>query len=173
MDDTAGNGRYSIPADNPFVDNAEGKLEEIYAYGFRNAWRMSFDRVGGALYVADIGEDNIEEINIVQPGGYCGWINKEGSFVFLGFPNPTSVSDDFSLLPPGFDGIDPDAQYDHTEGDRSITGGFVYRGSRIPSLVGHYVFGDWVSGRLFNLDPMTREIQEIRSTRPETRAAST
>jgi glucose/arabinose dehydrogenase len=161
IDDTSGNGRYSIPPDNPFVGNTEGILEEIYAYGFRNNWRLSFDRETGELYVADIGEDQIEEINIVQPGGYYGWIQKEGSFVFLGFPNPSDVSDDLSLLPPDFDGIDPDAQYDHTEGDQSITGGFVYRGSRIPSLVGHYVFGDWVSGRLFNLDPNTLEIQEI------------
>jgi len=161
VDDTSGNGRYSIPAGNPFKGNSEGKIEEIYAYGFRNNWRMSFDRETGELYVGDIGEDQIEEINIVQPGDYYGWIQKEGSFVFLGFPNPTSVSDDLSLLPPGFDGIDPFAQYDHTEGDQSITGGFVYRGSRIPSLVGHYVFGDWISGRLFNLDPVTLEIQEI------------
>lgn len=161
IDDTSGNGRYSIPPDNPFVGNTDGVLEEIYAYGFRNNWRMSFDRETGELYVADIGEDQIEEIDIVEPGGYYGWIQKEGSFVFLGFPNPTSVSDDLSLLPPDFDGIDPLAEYDHTEGDQSITGGFVYRGSRIPSLVGHYVFGDWVSGRLFNLDPDTLEIQEI------------
>jgi glucose/arabinose dehydrogenase len=125
VDDTSGNGRYSIPAGNPFVDNSEGKLEEVYAYGFRNNWRLSFDRVTGELYVGDIGEDQIEEINIVQPGDYYGWIQKEGSFVFLGFPNPTSVSDDLSLLPEGFDGIDPFAQYDHTEGDQSITGGFV------------------------------------------------
>jgi hypothetical protein len=161
VDDTSGNGRYSIPPGNPFVGNTDGVLEEVYAYGFRNNWRMSFDRHTGDLYVADIGEDQIEEINIVQPGGYYGWIQKEGSFVFLGFPNPTDVSDDLSLLPPGFNGIDPDAQYDHTEGDQSITGGFVYRGRGIPSLVGHYVFGDWVSGRLFNLDPNSLEIQEI------------
>ena len=161
VDDTSGNGRYSIPASNPFVGNNDGKLEEVYAYGFRNNWRLSFDRVTGELYVSDIGEDQIEEINIVQPGKYYGWIQKEGSFVFLGFPNPSGVSDDLSLLPPDFDGIDPDAQYDHTEGDRSITGGFVYRGRRIPSLVGHYVFGDWVSGRLFNMNPDTKEIREI------------
>jgi glucose/arabinose dehydrogenase len=161
VDNTSGNGRYSIPGNNPFVGNSDGQIEEIYAYGFRNNWRLSFDRVTGDLYVADIGEDNIEEINIVEPGKYYGWIEKEGSFVFLGFPNPTSVSGDLSLLPDDFDGVDPIAQYDHTEGDQSITGGFVYRGSRIPSLVGHYVFGDWVSGRLFNLDPDTRQVQEI------------
>jgi len=161
VDDTSGNGRYSIPSDNPFVGNTDGIIEEIYAYGFRNNWRLSFDRDTGELYVADIGEDQIEEINIVQPGGYYGWIQKEGSFVFLGFPNPSDVCDDLTLLPPDFDGIDPDAQYDHTEGDQSITGGFVYRGSKIPSLVGHYVFGDWVSGRLFNLDPNSLQIQEI------------
>ena len=161
VDNPAGDAGYSIPSTNPFVGNTDGKLEEVYAYGFRNNWRMSFDRETGELYVADIGEDQIEEINIVQPGAYYGWIQKEGSFVFLGFPNPSDVSGDLSLLPADFDGVDPLAQYDHTEGDRSITGGFVYRGRRIPSLVGHYVFGDWVSGRLFNLDPNTLEIQEI------------
>lgn len=161
VDDTSGNGRYSIPSDNPFVGDSEGRIEEIYAYGFRNNWRMSFDRETDELYVADIGEDQIEEINLVLAGKYYGWIQKEGSFVFLGFPSPAGVSDDLSLLPPDFDGVDPFAQYDHTEGDQSITGGFVYRGSRIPSLVGHYVFGDWVSGRLFNLDPNTLEIQAI------------
>ena len=64
-------------------------------------------------------------------------------------------------MPPGFDGVDPVAEYDHTEGDRSLTGGFVYRGTQIPALVGHYVFGDWVSGRLFHLDPVTMQIQVI------------
>jgi glucose/arabinose dehydrogenase len=73
IDDTSGNGRYSIPPDNPFVGNNDGVLEEIYAYGFRNNWRLSFDRETGELYVADIGEDQIEEIDIVQPGGYYGF----------------------------------------------------------------------------------------------------
>ena len=161
VDDTTGNGRYSIPAGNPFTDPGDNRIDEIWAYGFRNNWRLSFDRATGDLYTADIGEDNIEEINLVLPGKFYGWIQKEGSFVFLGFPNPTSVDDDLGLLPPGFEAEDPLAQYDHTEGDQSITGGFVYRGSRIPSLVGHYVFADWISGRLFNLDPMTLQIQEI------------
>jgi glucose/arabinose dehydrogenase len=150
VDDTSGNGRYTIPADNPYVGNTDGILEEIFAWGFRNPWRIAFHPDTGALYAADIGEDGIEEIDIVTPGGYYGWNLKEGSFAFLGFN--AGVTDDLTDLPNGFDGIDPLAEYDHTEGDRSITGGFVYRGSRIPALAGHYVFGDFVSGRLIHLD---------------------
>jgi glucose/arabinose dehydrogenase len=150
VDDTSGNGRYTIPADNPYVGNTDGILEEIFAWGFRNPWRIAFHPDTGALYAADIGEDGIEEIDIVTPGGYYGWNLKEGSFAFLGFN--AGVTDDLTDLPNGFDGIDPLAEYDHTEGDRSITGGFVYRGSRIPALAGHYVFGDFVSGRLMHLD---------------------
>jgi hypothetical protein len=157
VDDASGNGRYTIPSDNPFVDNTDGILEEIYAYGFRNNWRISF-APSGDLYVADIGEDDIEEINLVTPG-YYGWNDKEGSFAFLGFN--VGVTDDLTDLPAGFDGIDPIAEYDHTEGDQSITGGFVYRGHAIPALVGHYVFGDFVSGRLMHLDPVSGAIQEI------------
>lgn len=158
IDDVSGNGRYSIPSDNPFVSGADPRIDEIYAYGFRNPWRISFDRVTGKLYVADVGEDDIEEMNIVRSGGYYGWIDKEGSFAFLDF---NGVTDDLSDLPPNFDGIDPDAEYDHTEGDRSITGGFVYRGNAIPELTGHYVFADFISGRLMHIDPVSSAIREI------------
>ena len=158
IDATVGNGRYSIPPDNPFVGNSTGMLEEIFAWGFRNPWRIAF-HPDGRLYVADIGEDDIEEINVMSSGEYYGWNDKEGSFAFLGFN--VGVTDDLTDLPPGFAGIDPLAEYDHTEGDRSITGGFFYRGSRIPPLAGHYIFGDLISGRLMHLDPVTNAIQEI------------
>ncbi len=158
VEDISGNGRYSIPSDNPFVGNSEGKIEEIFAYGFRNPWRISFDPATGLLYVADVGQDDIEEINIVQAGGNYGWNDKEGSFFFL---DGGGVTDDLSDLPPGYDGIDPVAEYDHTEGDVSITGGFTYRGSAIPELDGYYIFGDWRSGRLMSMDPISHLIEEI------------
>jgi glucose/arabinose dehydrogenase len=158
VDDTSGNGRYTVPADNPFVADASGRIAEIYAYGFRNPWRITFHPLTGALYLGDIGEDDIEEIDVVKPGLYYGWILKEGSFAFLNF---TGVTNDLSILPPGFNGVDPVAEYDHTEGDGSITGGLFYRGSAVPSLVGHYVFGDFISSRLMEMDPVTRQIRRI------------
>jgi glucose/arabinose dehydrogenase len=167
----APNGQYGIPSDNPFVDSAQflagnvggemgcvdGICDEIYAYGFRNSWRASFDRGGsGAFMVADVGQNDIEEVDIVQAGGNYGWRIKDGAFCFdnngidSGF-----VTDSQFTGPPAI--IDPVAQYDHDEGI-SITGGFVYRGSAIPFLQGHYVFGDWapsfsqpLPGRLFYL----------------------
>ncbi len=158
VNDTSGNGRYSIPSDNPFVGNSDGKIEEIFAYGFRNPWRISIDQVTGKLYVGDVGQDDIEEINIVQSGGNYGWNDKEGSFFFL---DGGGVTDDLSDLLSGYDGIDPIAEYDHTEGDVSITGGLVYRGSALPGLYGYYIFGDWRSGRLMSMDPVTHLIEEI------------
>lgn len=159
VDDASGNGRYTIPVDNPYVGNPAGYIEEIFAWGFRNPWRIAFHPDTGDLLVADIGEDDIEEINVAASGGYYGWNDKEGSFAFLGFN--VGVTDDLIDLPPGFEGIDPLAEYDHSEGDRSITGGFVYRGSRIPALAGHYVFGDLISRRLLHLDPVTNIIRQI------------
>jgi glucose/arabinose dehydrogenase len=158
VDHPGPNGRYSVPPDNPFVGNTDGKIPEIFAYGFRNPWRISFDPFGGGLYAGDNGEDDIEEIDLVQPGRYYGWNDKEGSFYFLDF---NGVTNDLTDLPPDFDGVDPVGEYDHTEGDRSIAGGFFYRGNALPSLRGQYVFGDFVSGRLMHMDPVTHQIQAI------------
>lgn len=158
VDDTSGNGRYSVPADNPFVGSGDGRLPEVFAYGFRNPWRISFDPWTAALYAADNGEDDIEEIDRVEAGGYYGWNDKEGSFAFLDF---NGVTDDLSDLPPDFAGIDPVAEYDHSEGDESIAGGYVYRGGALPLLQGQYVFGDFVSGRLMHMDPPTGRIFSI------------
>ncbi|NOR40437.1 MAG: hypothetical protein GQ537_04445 [Gammaproteobacteria bacterium] len=159
VDNASGGGGYSVPADNPFVAAGDPRIDEIYAYGFRNPWRISFHPMTGDLLGSDIGEDDIEEINIVESGNYYGWIDKEGSFAFLGINQ--GVTDDMGDLPPGFNGIDPHAEYDHTEGDRSITGGLIYRGSLFPEMIGHYVFGDLISGRLMHVDPVTGDIQEI------------
>ncbi len=155
------NGQYGIPADNPFVGDPDIP-GEIYAYGFRNPYRFSFDSETGELIVADVGQNDIEEIDFVSAGGNYGWNLKEGSFRFL--PETGEVSDDLEGLPD--DLIDPVAEYDHDEGI-SITGGFVYRGSAIPELVGMYVFGDFSTGffapqgRLFYADLMTGQINEF------------
>ena len=148
------NGQYGIPADNPFV-GVGGFVDEIYAYGFRNPFRFSFDQAGGAMYIADVGQNDIEEIDIGTSGGNYGWNQKEGSFSFnangngAGFvtgPNPG--------VPAGL--IDPIAEYDHDDGI-AVVGGFVYRGSDVPGLAGKYVFGDFAQtfnndGRLFHLE---------------------
>jgi glucose/arabinose dehydrogenase len=155
------NGRYGIPADNPFLGMPDVP-DEIYAFGFRNPYRFSFDTETGDLIVADVGQNNVEEIDVVTPGGNYGWNLKEGTFRFL--PDSGQVSDDLTGLPEGL--IDPVAQYDHDEGI-SITGGFVYRGTAIPELVGKYVFGDFSgaffvpSGRLFYADLTTGQINEF------------
>jgi glucose/arabinose dehydrogenase len=154
------NGKYRIPVDNPFLF-ADG-VDEIYAYGFRNPWRFSFDALTGDLVVADVGQGQLEEIDIVQAGGNYGWNLKEGTFGFD--PEEGTVHDPADDLPEHL--IDPVAQYDHDEGI-SITGGFVYRGIRIPELAGKYVFGDFSSsfflanGRLFYADLETGLIEEF------------
>jgi glucose/arabinose dehydrogenase/plastocyanin len=148
------NGHYGVPVDNPFV-NAAG-VDEIYAYGFRNPYRFTFDRTGGSLYVGDVGQNAVEEVDIVTKGGNYGWRFKEGSFFFD--PNGASAGyvTDVPIVPvpPGL--VDPIAQYDHDEG-LAVVGGYVYRGSAISALAGRYVMADWgnfsvPSARLFYLD---------------------
>ncbi len=155
------NGNYGIPADNPFV-GAPG-LDEIWALGFRNPWRLSFDSLTGDLLVADVGQNDIEEISLVTAGGNYGWRDKEGSFFFVFNGNlPGYVTDVPLATAPAL--IDPVAEYDHDEG-LAIVGGFVYRGSEIPALYGRYVFGDFArsfqnDGRLFYLDA-SNEVKEL------------
>ena len=145
----AANGKYGIPADNPFV-NRQG-ADEIFAYGFRNPFRMSFDPLG-RLIVGDVGQNQIEEVDVVTAGGNYGWRIKEGTFLFdTGGPDaPGFVHADSPGLPAGL--IDPIAQYDHADGAGAppsrvaVIGGYVYRGNRLQQLKGQYVFGDY-SGR--------------------------
>ncbi len=154
----AKNGRYGIPSDNPFV-SGDG-LDEIYATGFRNPWRFSFD--DKQLIVADVGQNKVEEIDIVEKGKNYGWRYKEGTFNFN--PADGSISTDMTGVPEGL--VDPVAQYDHDEGI-SVTGGFVYRGKAIPELAGKYVFADYSKsfgqpqGRLFYTDLSKGEIKEF------------
>lgn len=148
------NGRYGIPADNPFVGRAG--LDEIWAYGLRNPYAFSFDRTTGELYVGDAGQNKVEEIDVVSKGANMGWRLKEGSFFFD--PNGTSAGYVSPIPDRPFpaDLVDPVAEYDHDDGS-AVIGGFVYRASGIPELAGKYVTGDFggfsaPTGRLFYLD---------------------
>lgn len=133
---------YAIPNDNPFAQNALCRTgvgatdcPEIFAYGLRNPWRMSFDAATGSLWVGDVGQGAWEEINRVTVGGNYGWNDREGAHCF----------DPMTGCATGFE--EPVTEYDHSVG-QSITGGYVYRGPGIAGLSGFYVFGDYVSGAL-------------------------
>lgn len=149
---------YGIPDDNPFIDRP-GALDEIFAFGFRNPQTLSFDTSGaGRLFVGDIGQNQIEEINVVLPGGNYGWGDREGTFVY---------NDDRTIGPlPANDPRYqyPIAQYDHEEistDNEGVAGGFVYRGDDIPGLAGKFVFADFPSGRVFYI-PLTRLERVLR-----------
>lgn len=156
---------YAIPGDNPFADQASflcdsdqamaqkqasgGQCPELYAWGLRNPWRWSFDRATGELWLADVGQAEWEEINRIQRGGNYGWNIREGAHCYN-----ASTCETAGL-------IDPVAELPQPY-YRSITGGVVYRGSELPSLVGKYLFGDYVTGRLDTLadDSGTGELRE-------------
>ena len=127
---------YAIPSSNPFFAQSSAR-NEIWAYGLRNPWRIAFDRVDNLLYVADVGQNAIEEINVVPAtaGGInYGWRIMEGRNCF----NPSSNCNQTGLTLPA-------VTYTHAEGC-SVTGGLVYRGSRIPAIRGHYFYSDWCQG---------------------------
>ncbi|HCV43518.1 MAG TPA: glucose sorbosone dehydrogenase, partial [Bacteroidetes bacterium] len=142
VDSAAGNNNYVIPPTNPFYGNTQGYKEEIFAYGVRNPWRFSFDPVTHNLWVGDVGQDTREEVDIVVNGGNYGWRLMEG-FICNPTVNPT-CQDTAGLLRPVWD-------YPNAGADISITGGYVYRGSAIPSLYGKYIFADYGSGKTWAL----------------------
>jgi len=163
---------YAIPDDNPFV--ALPGLDEIYAYGMRNPFRFSFDDGAGGdgrLFLADVGQDLYEELNIVQLGGNYGWVIREGFHCFDPFNPGTPPDTCASTGPLGEPLLDPIVEYLHSDGGLSIIGGFVYRGTESPTLTGTYVFGDWSmdfstpQGRLYYLvetGPGAYEIREFQ-----------
>ncbi len=134
--------RYSIPRSNPFYGSVPGK-GEIWAYGLRNPWRISFDRRTGSLFIADVGQGRNEEVDREGSGSSggrnYGWNIMEGRSCFDG-----------SRCPLAGDSL-PVAQYSHDGGNCSITGGFVYRGKASPNMVGQYVFADFCSGRIWSM----------------------
>ncbi|HEX5045784.1 MAG TPA: PQQ-dependent sugar dehydrogenase [Gammaproteobacteria bacterium] len=139
--------RYRIPGDNPFAGNplcnrdgtGTQDCPEIFAWGLRNPWRWSFDREGGQLWLGDVGSHDREEIDRIAKGGNYGWRCLEGTFT----PDSPDCTGSTPLLPPV-------AEYDHTAGI-AVTGGYVYRGTAMPGLVGRYVFADYGSGRIWNI----------------------
>lgn len=172
LGDNSANGQYGVPDDNPFYPGGvgaaggqagceDGFCDEVYAFGFRNLFRLSVDAETGLVIGGDVGQNDIEEVDVIVAGGNYGWNTKEGTFLFddngadAGF-----VSEDSPRSPAGL--IDPIAQYDHADDGVSVIGGFVYRGNDIPQLRGRYVFGDFsrpvfdpfnvpCSGRIFHL----------------------
>jgi glucose/arabinose dehydrogenase len=134
VDNPADGKPYGIPADNPFIGNG---LPEIYAYGLRNPWRFSFDAETGDLWCGDVGQNTLEEIDVVEKGGNYGWNLFEGTQCFTGSCNSAGL-------------IMPVWEYGRSLG-ASITGGYVYRGQAMPALVGCYVYADFVSGRVWAL----------------------
>jgi len=130
---------YRVPADNPSL-GAEAR-PEIWASGLRNPWRFSFDRLTGDLFIADVGQNKVEEVNFQpahQGGQNYGWKFREGFERFAGDPGQIALTD-------------PIHQYAHREGGCSVTGGYVYRGTALPALVGSYIYGDYCSGLVWTL----------------------
>ena len=146
--DVDGDEPYEVPDDNPFV--GEPGRDEIYAYGLRNPWRFSFDPETGGLFLADVGQDKWEEVDIVEKGGNYGWRIMEGTHMY-----DEELADELGINISELEM--PIHEYSHEVG-RSITGGYVYRGDAFPDLYGTYVFGDWSSsfyppsGSLFYLE---------------------
>lgn len=128
---------YGIPADNPFV--AGGGLPEIFAYGLRNPWRFSFEPVTNRLFVADVGQDSWEEIDVLQKGGNFGWNVMEGTHCY---PPGTATCDMTNKILPIF-------EYAHTDGI-AVIGGYVYKGTAIPSLANKYIYAD-LTGKIWSL----------------------
>ena len=141
-----GDSPYEIPVGNPFDMNSAcvqgagaAGCPEIYAWGFRNPWRFSFDTATGRLWTGDVGQGAWEEIDLVEAGENYGWNDREGAHCF----DPGSAcADTFH---------EPHTEYGHALG-QSVTGGYVYRGVDVPDLVGWYLFGDFITGRIFAVD---------------------
>jgi len=133
---------YAIPPDNPFVGTSGA--DEIYAWGIRNTWKMNFDFNTNLLWAGDVGQNQFEEINLIENGGNYGWDRFEGNGVHSN-ATPAPANSTFPIY-----------FYNHSQGDRSITGGYVYRGSQIsstnPDIYGKYVFADYITGRVWFLD---------------------
>ena len=132
-------GTYGIPDDNPFAGQGGGVRGEIWAYGLRNPWRFTFDRQTGDLWAADVGQNRYEEVDIIRPGANYGWNVMEGFHCFD--PSRNCNQDGLEL---------PVVEYGRGDGC-SITGGYVYRGTRLQSLYGGYVYGDFCSGKIWAL----------------------
>jgi large repetitive protein len=144
---------FETPLDNPFYGRTDAPIWETWAYGFRNPWRFSFDRLTGDLWVGDVGQDGWEEVNIVTKGGNYGWPKCEGAYNY-GTTNACSLTS----------AKNPVHQYSHFGQARSVTGGYVYRGSALPELAGKYIFAEYVTGSVWGLDKANNFAQQNIAT---------
>ncbi len=142
---------YAIPSDNPFADGTKGK-REIFAYGLRNPWRFSFDRATGLLWAGDVGQNAWEEIDVIRNGKNYGWHFREGAHCY----SPSTNCPTAGL-------VDPIIDYDHSVG-YAVTGGFVYRGTKLQGLVGRYLYADYGSGNLWSIPAQAGEPGQPRPT---------
>ena len=151
VDHTEASLAYGIPDDNPFRDT-QGARAEIWAYGLRNPWRFAFDSLSGRLYVADVGQDQVEEIDVVGAGGNYGWDIFEGDRC----RKDQRLCANPKLQP-------PIQTYRRPQG-MAVTGGYVYRGATLPQLCGVYVYGDYVTGTIWGLicDPVQNRVSAQR-----------
>lgn len=140
VNNTEGGKQYAIPADNPYKANTNGFREEIYAYGLRNPWRISFDFTSGRLWVGDVGQNSYEEIDIIEKGGNYGWDLMEGNHCF----EPSNGCNQTGLKLPVW-------EYGRDLGI-SITGGYAYRGPTLSELTGKYIYADYGSSRVWALN---------------------
>ena len=156
---------YSVPQDNPFVGQPS-VAPEIWAYGLRHPQHFSWDS-SGRMFITDIGQNRVEEVNLGQAGANYGWRLREGTFA-TGFAVPDGTPGEvYTSVPTPSDFVDPIAQYDHDEG-RAIGGGFVYEGNAIPVLRDKFIFSDLVNGRLFyinTIDLRQGQLSEIKELR--------
>jgi len=161
--------RYGIPKDNPFV-NRKGARGEIWAYGLRNVWRMSFDRATGELWAADVGQDYWEEVNLIVKGGNYGWRTREGfhespskkgGLLTTKHKNPEKLLDPV-IEYPHTPGLAKKSKFDQHGHGLSITGGYVYRGKKIPALRGAYVYGDYRTGTVWAFKQTGGKVTEYK-----------
>ncbi|ETA79560.1 PQQ-dependent sugar dehydrogenase [Youngiibacter fragilis] len=152
IDKKSGSKNYSIPPDNPFADGRGGVLPEIFAYGLRNPWKFSIDGMTGKIMAGDVGQNRIEEVDEIVRGGNYGWNIMEGTSVY----KDDKAADKAALIPPL-------TEYQHPEG-KSVTGGYIYRGELLSWLYGDYVYGDFVTGRVWAYDFESGESRKILET---------
>ena len=147
---------YAIPPDNPYANQQDKARGEIWASGIRNVWRITFDRETGTMWGADVGQDTWEEIDIIKRGGNYGWNLREGMHPYG--PEGTGPSSNLT---------EPILEYNHSVG-KSVTGGYVYRGKRVPELRGAYLYADYVTGQVWALwyDEKTGAVTANRTIQP-------
>ena len=151
VNNTSENEPYAIPPDNPFVGNTDDYREEIFAYGLRNPWRFSIDPETGTIWAGDVGQGSREEIDIIEKGKHYGWDIMEASLCFEPRSNCTTT-----------DLVTPVWEYNRNEGI-SVTGGHVYRGTRVPEIIGKYIYADYVTGRIWGAHCLGRRYIKCRN----------